>query len=378
MMRKVKPEQKARFARLRRKRSGREARRRIVRKAKRLGRLRLLAERLSFSRANNVPFDRNLERVQIVLPTVVSLHENYAATMDAIFAMRAGALREGRKVLVHFGQVERIDPAAALVLVAEIHRIRSLRSSAALTGTYPRLRSIYDLLSDMGFFHLLQISEAYGRPAQTDDPTRPIFLRFMTGRKVESELVDRFVSVVEEHLMPLNAVARGKLVAAVIEAMNNTLDHAHPTRVEGETMPHRWWMSSWINIADCEVMVMLFDQGVGIPNTLEPNRYEKIRAILAGLRTLRLTSEPSDGEMIAAATELHRTSTLEGGRGKGFRNMKQFVDVCNDGELRVLSNRGRYTYMGENEIYDNESQSLGGTIIEWRFRHDGVVEMEDE
>jgi hypothetical protein len=42
----------------------------------------------------------------------------------------------------------------------------------------------------------------------------------------------------------MNAVARGKLVAAIIEAMNNTLDHAHPNTEEGQTMPHRWWMSS--------------------------------------------------------------------------------------------------------------------------------------
>jgi len=54
------------------------------------------------------------------------------------------------------------------------------------------------------------------------------------------------------------------------------------------------------------------------------------------------------------------------------------VDVCSDGELTVLSNRGRYTYIAGTDTYADESLSIGGTVIEWRFRHDGSVDMEDE
>jgi hypothetical protein len=104
-----------------------------------------------------------------------------------------------------------------------------------------------------------------------------------------------------------------------------------------------------------------------------------VRATLKEIINLNaISAQPSDGEMILAATELYRTSTGQSGRGQGFRNMKRFVDVCTDGELRVLSNRGRYVYMKDTENHDDASLSIGGTVVEWRFRHDGSVEMKDD
>lgn len=287
--------------------------------------------------------------------------------------MREVSLTENRPVMLHFSGVEQIDPSAALVLVAEIYRIRNLRSFNYVSGTYPHLREIYDLLIELGFFGLLKIEELYGPPKPNTAADRSIFLRFVSGNRVDAESVDRFVSIVEKHIVPMNAVARGKLVAAIIEAMNNTLDHAHPNPDGKSTkLSHRWWLSSEVNIANREVRILLFDQGVGIPVTLPPDRYDRIRAFLT-----RLSPFPSDGEMIMAATELYRTSTGQSGRGRGFRNMKQFVDTCTDGELRVLSNRGFYTYMGGEDACGDEALSIGGTVIEWRFRNEGTVDMEE-
>lgn len=371
-------EQAARFRRLQIHREERERSRQVVRKAKRLNRLKLLANRRRDAADRGLLFDKDLGRVQLVLPPIVSFTKNFDETANILEALREVCLRQNRRVMLHFTSVEEIEPAAALALVAEIFRIRNLRSVEAITGTYPRLRSIYELLSDMGFFSVLKVQERR-EPKSEPDPTRAIFLRFLTGNRVESELVDTFVRIIEEELVQLNEVARGRLIAAIIEAMNNTLDHAHPIRIANETMPHRWWMSSAVNIRNQEITVMLFDQGVGIPKTLDPTLYERVRTALKGAITLQgISAQPTDSEMILAATELHRTSTGQSGRGKGFRNMKQFVDVCPDGELRVLSNRGRYCYMKGTEAHDDASCSMGGTLIEWRFRHDGSVELKDD
>lgn len=372
-------EQREYTQRIAKRREHNEANRKPKRKAKRLRRESEVSARRYFAKAHGLLFDRNLAREQVILPEVLCFEQNFAETAAVIETMRRVALHEGRPILLHFDRVNDIDPAAALAIVAEIFRIRNLRSPSALTGTYPRMRVIYDLLSDMGFFQLLNIEERYGPPEVNEDLNRPIFLRFLSSNQVLAEAVDSFVGIIEKHLFPMNAVARGKLVAAIIEAMNNTLDHAHPVVIAGETMPRRWWMSSWVNIVDREVMIMLFDQGVGIPKTLDPALYERVRAALSGAIHFRaLTATPTDGEMIMAATELYRTGTGQPGRGRGFRNMKQFVDACTDGELRVLSNRGRYSYIPGTETYGNESLSVGGTIIQWRFRHTGSVEMDDE
>ncbi|WP_292959711.1 ATP-binding protein [Novosphingobium sp. UBA1939] len=371
-MKKLSEDARQRLIRVSQKRLVRERTRIIRRKAKRLNRHLALSDRKNFAILHDIPFDRNVARAQIVLPEVFSFRENHLETTAALQAMRQFALVERRPILLHFSKISRIDPSAALVLVAEIFRIRNLRTHRAVAGTYPKHRIIYDLLSDMGFFELLDIQEVFGRPKPDTTGERSVFLRFHSGNKVDSQTVDRFVGIVEKHILPMNAVARGKLVAAIIEAMNNTLDHAHPETVDGQTMPHRWWMSSEISLTRNEVTILFFDQGVGIPHTLSPDRYDRIRALVT-----RLSPFPTDGEMIMAATELYRTSTGQSGRGRGFRNMKQFVDTCSDGELQVLSNRGRYVYMPGTDTYGDESLSIGGTVIEWRFRHSGSVDMEE-
>lgn len=357
----------------------RERSRKAKRRAKRLGREAELSSRRRFARRHGLLFDPQAEREQIILPSIFSLHDNHKETVEVLERLRDQALRRSGAVMLHFSYVEQVDAAAALALVAEIYRIRSLRSIFSVTGTYPRQRHVYDQLKSMGFYRVLNIAERDDVPDSEPDPSKPVFLPFISSNRVSAEMVDQFVDVIERSLFSLNEVARGRLVAAIIEAMNNTLDHAHPVRVLNETMLHRWWMSSWINVIDNEVTVLFFDQGVGIPQTLDPTSYERIRAKLMGIVTLRsLDAKPTDGEMILAATEFHRTGTGQSGRGKGFRNMKRFVDTCTDGELRVLSNRGRYRYIPGTEVHADESGSIGGTVVEWRFRHEGKVEMEDD
>jgi hypothetical protein len=373
------PDEVARLKRLQVQREEHERSRKVRRKARRFKRLQVIAERRQTASQLGILFDPDMEREQIVLPPAFSFATSFEDTAQALDTLRDVCLHQRRRAMLHFTAVEEIEPAAALALVAEIFRIRNLRSPEAVWGTYPRRRVIYELLRDMGFFSLLQIKEKRDIPEAEPDASRPIFLRFQTDNKVDAKMVDRFVEVLEEHFMTLNELARGRLVAAIIEAMNNTLDHAHPTTIAGETMPRRWWMSSWVNVRDRDVTVMLFDQGVGIPETLDATLYERVRATLKEIINLNaISAQPSDGEMILAATELYRTSTGQSGRGQGFRNMKRFVDVCTDGELRVLSNRGRYVYMKDTENHDDASLSIGGTVVEWRFRHDGSVEMKDD
>src|SRR3546814_11283191 len=91
------------------------------------------------------------------------------------------------------------------------------------------------------------------RPRMGPDPDRPVFLRFVSDNRVPAPEVDRFVGIVEKHIVALNELARERLVAAIIEAMANTLDHAHPNPTQLGTMRNRWWMSSRVNLADNEI-----------------------------------------------------------------------------------------------------------------------------
>jgi anti-sigma regulatory factor (Ser/Thr protein kinase) len=352
-----------------------ERKRKQRRRDKRIGR----TSRHEFARRNEIPFDSNSRRQQVVLPKNLSLSENFDETVKAINEIFYLAIKMKRSVMIHFVHVETVEPAAALALVAEVHRARALRGFGFVTGTYPKSAGVYHSLNDMGFYKVLKVQSLDRYSVDESNEPKPIFLKFITDVRVDPVLADTFVRIIEDKLIPMNDLARLRLVVALKEAMQNTLDHAHPGSARSRSSQHRWWMSSWVNVPRKEICIVFFDQGVGIPATLEPTSYEKITASIRNATSLRFSTSPSDSEMIAAATEIFRSGTGQPGRGQGFANMKSFVDQCEDGELRVLSNRGCYSYLGHrSESCADHTQSLGGTIIEWRFQHNGMVEMSDD
>src|SRR3546814_10847117 len=87
-------------------------------------------------------------------------------------------------------------------------RLRHLRGQNSVTGTYPNHSTIYELLCDMGFYSLLKIAEMGERPRMGPDPDRPVFLRFVSDNRVPAPEVDRFVGIVEKHIVALNELAR--------------------------------------------------------------------------------------------------------------------------------------------------------------------------
>lgn len=351
-----------------------EEKRKRRRREKRLGR----TSRHDFARKNEIPFDANLRRHQVILPKNLSLSSNFDTTVSAINEIRELAINQKKSIMIHFAHVESVEPAAALALVAEVHKTRATRGFGFVTGTYPRSSTVYHSLNDMGFYNVLKVQSLDEVPIEENDRLKPIFLKFMSDVRVDPMLADAFVGIIEARLIPMNSLARSRLVVALKEAMQNTLDHAHPGSARSRSSQHRWWMSSWVNIERREICIVFFDQGVGIPATLEPTSYERITAAIKNATTLKFSSAPSDSEMIAAATEIFRSGTGQPGRGQGFANMKSFVDQCTEGELKVLSNRGCYSYVGQrSESCADYAQSLGGTVIEWRFRHTGMVEMSD-
>jgi hypothetical protein len=85
------------------------------------------------------------------------------------------------------------------------------------------------------------------------------------------------------------------------------------------------------------------------------------------LGVIPAASDPrSDGEAIAVAVEESISSTGELHRGTGLAQMRQFVDQCREGRLRIVSRSGEVVFR-PNAIPDVKTYnvSLGGTLIEW-------------
>jgi hypothetical protein len=315
---------------------------------------------------------RDRDRVPILLPTDLSLRTNYDATVKAIEAIRETVLSQNKPVILYFEHVERLEPSATLLLTAEIFRCRNLRPFGKhfmVQGTYPKRMDVFLQLREMGFYDLIGVDARDHIPDDPESPDRPWFLRFHSFNRAEPTIPRELSTWINDNAIPLTDVQRRRMNEALKEAMYNTQDHAYEKSGEWPRLNFRWWLGGFIIPANNEMMLILVDQGIGIPESLSAHPGEMIRSFLTSGST-----RPSDAQMIQFATTLFRTSTGESGRGRGFRDMKRFVDESADGDLRVLSNRGCYHYMKEGEQISNFDRSIGGTLLEWRIQQPTKVE----
>lgn len=375
-MRYLSPEEEFRLTRLAKVRE----RQRIARKNRKVrksDRLLAVAEvQKAFALHHSVPRPLQHARIPIMVPEVFSLRDNHQETVQTVKTLRDIVLLGREPVQLYFDKLKLLEPAAALLLVAEIFRCRQLRKwrgGHTVLGNYPVDRDIFFKLRELGFFRLLSID---GHEAVVDTRPampRPNYLRFQTMSSVHPELAATFCDLVSQGAFAMSILARNRMTAALKEAMGNAHEHAYKLTGEYDVMKKRWWLAGHLDPEKREMMVMILDQGVGIPRTLEPTTFEQIKALL------QRAAGPTDGNMIAAATELHRTSTGQGGRGRGFQDMKSFINSCDDGELRVLSNGGSYVYTKDKQSIVDYDASIGGTLVEWRVKHTGQpVEVSDD
>lgn len=375
-MKRLTEEEEERLTALAKRKLMRRLAERVKRAARRAKRRTEEVQRARFARNHNVVLHHlGRDREPLMVPACLSLRENRKEVVELISALRQIVLMNNRQAFLFFDKVERLEAAATLLLVAELYRCRHLKSyrkGRSVTGNYPKTVEIYHQLREMGFFKILEVAEQSEFPAGTVSIARPVFLPFHTLNSVDSKLAADFGEAVTRDAFQMAELTKNRMVAALKEAMGNAHEHAYSQPSSFPIMKNRWWMAGHLDLTEREMMIIILDQGIGIPNTLDPDLLERILAVR------NFTVTPTDAMMIEAATELHRTSTGEAGRGRGFRDMKRFIDTCDDGELRVLSNRGEYTYMRQNETRQDFSDSIGGTLLEWRVRHGSVAEIPNE
>ena len=288
---------------------------------------------------------------------------NFSGVVDVLSRIQAQSRRQrNERTYIDFRQIRHLSPSAALVLAAELHRWNILRPGSQLRTIDIEEwdTEIRRLLEDMGFFDLLHVRLPAATEAGSEDETR--YVKFRSGRKADGEAISRLRT---DDLEPIVGAMprRQHLYAAVTEAMTNVVQHAYP---EGANPPNcaRWWLSASRNAATAQVSIMIYDQGVGIPETLPRKFAERVRAL----------ARSDHARMIAAAHELMRTSTDEPHRGHGLeRDIRGYLKVLDcPATYRVMSLKGEYVYERSangdgNSDLKSHSKPLNGTLIEWRL-----------
>ena len=309
---------------------------------------------------------------EVICPRVFSIAENLGGVIDVIKKIRSNIDDREKHIFIDFKSIETFDFSAALVLVAELYRANVILDTNLSTLDIREWNSEFRYrLHGLGFFDLMKVS--YPERLESRDRRNVKdyirFLKYRTGGKSDVVAVKNFIDKDISRLVGGKAPLSEKLAAAITEAMLNSNSHAYVT---GNLCPN-WWLSGAFDSRNNTLSVQIYDQGAGIPETLQTKLGEKLGAVLSALG---LSATPNHAQLIKAAHDLNRSGVLARYRGNGLpRDIRGYWDdVKLDGHYRVLSRRGEYkiTRSGGNQTVDliDSGSDLRGTLIEWRLKID--------
>lgn len=335
-------------------------------------------------------------RERFIVPEKFSLETNPDAVLELLHSIRT-RIPNIKNFHLDFEKLRHIGPCAALLLVAEMDRLRhftSRKTRRQESNRKTRRREssrntrrreyfiepdnfdpeVLQQLDEMGLFDVLDIDN----PAHVDNgnlatASTVSFIKYRSKRKTIGQMANELMNDIESLVGELPQ--REKLYNAISEAMTNVSHHAYPHPVESpdyERVPlkGRWWLSGGYDHAAEKLTVMFVDQGIGIPKTLPTNRgmeWLKSRITAWGI-------DDTDASRIKASMEPGKSVTKESHRGHGlFRDIREYINVVEEGRLRVVSNKGEYRYaksLGQESREDliSLSKSIGGTLILWEWK----------
>ncbi len=300
-------------------------------------------------------------KIHIELPESLDLVANYDETVSVVKTIKQLVLRDKKSIALIFNDVKKLSPMALMLLLAEIHRCRCLYGQSRVTGTYPRNKNIESILESSGFFKLLKVKPRSKSKAKTYPME---YIDFVSHIHEVKGSVRAFREAILGKDIKMSVQYKGRLYRAITEAMLNVRYHAYPVgNYKANPQRGRWWLSGHVNKRTKSLIIMFCDLGVGISNTLPKiHPMEIIRGCLSILPGVN----PNDSEMIKAAMEIGRSQSHLGNRGKGLKDIKNFIDQVQSGKLEIFSNKGYYQYeYGTEPELRNHSMGIGGTLIAW-------------
>lgn len=306
------------------------------------------------------------KRIHMVVPSIMHFFKNYHDTVKFIDNIKKHVFEDDKFVFLDFSKCKDISSEACVVLAAEIDRCRK-KIPDSVSGSYPSNSKVYFLLNELGFFKLLKIRAT---PPTFDDNSEVDVVKLQSGkispRNVTREIEGLFYTKNGE--MHVTSYSR-RVYPALTEAMGNALEHAYPEyfiKKKDKTCVPIWWRAGFKINKDNRVLIVLYDQGVGIPNTLHVHWREILEK-----RATRLGRGLRDDEKIALAMEKGRSSTKITGRGIGSYEMQSLIRESKDGLLSIFSYNGRYIYPSDGEWKKSPlPYRLDGTLVVWQISLD--------
>jgi anti-sigma regulatory factor (Ser/Thr protein kinase) len=261
----------------------------------------------------------------------VGAKQNADTLFSLVQEIRTAALNgRSKRIVLDHGNVARMSPEAALLILAEIQRCEAYcGGKTTITGTHPRAHEVSELLSEIGFYDALEIKP----PRLPDSYKRRTYVRIERKNKTSSEIVDTLLECFSKEYS-FDDEDRKRLHVALVECMDNVFEHAYAMESGEPYLYREWWLVGYADHTDSSIGFIFYDQGMGIPATIRKKKKNLIQRS-AGLLTW------TDGHWIERAVRKPISRHGSRRRGHGLEKLKKFLDGLNvDGTLRVLANHG--------------------------------------
>ncbi len=306
---------------------------------------------------------------EFFVPKVLDLVTQSEQTLR-FFNDFSAMVRSHKNVKLVFEDTAEISSECLVYLVAQIHKLRLQYGGNSVTGTYPKSKKVERLMTDSGFFKVLNVRPREIKPTGRNS-TR--YLECLTDTKPSGPKIKSMRQSLLGDDLQMPKVVKMKVFRALSEAMLNVSQHAYQAKkgTRARRIKGRWWLGAQLSRKTNSFTLTFYDAGAGIPKTL-PRKYpmEMIRQWLSVLPGVR----PDDAQMIKAAVELGRSQTEKSHRGKGLMDIHKLIQQVGEGCLTIYSRQGRYRYENANATSKNDKFAIEGTLIKWDLPLNKAVE----
>lgn len=263
------------------------------------------------------------------------------------------ALEKGKKAHISFKNTNSLAPSGTLVFVAEFEKLLR-KYPNKVTIDYPKDDVVEQLFQHIGLLEKMGLPH---RKEITAENVRP--WNYAKGNNVDTT---QFKSLFARYSSEMSEDVSSGLFDSMSEAVTNSFQHScgHQNTCSCEK---NWWMFARQESNTLEVV--MYDAGIGIPTSLR-NKPELKEWLMTPYRKVK---KNLDTMMIDIAIQSLRTSTKLPHRGKGLKDMLQFVKEGNVGGFLIFSGLGAFSYSAKNQIESGKDFKVPvkGTLIQWHI-----------
>lgn len=284
--------------------------------------------------------------------------------------------RQKPTLYVELDRILMIDIEGALILAAEFDRVRRVLGVRAWLDDGRWSPDVRAVLHGLGLHRIIDAKRTVESVPIADfiEPAERAgiaVIPFVSGTRADPKAAQKLRLALAEHCADPQDQAGMKVYEALIEAFNNAVAHAYLDRYPGDGLPRvrRWWAGALVSKRDGYLYLVVYDQGVGIPTTLQ--RRGIVEAMVGKAR------EKNDADVIAGALEYGRSGVSKDavfgdeadGRGNGLARMCELTDKFPEADVRFTSILGDVRFEKGGLVERSNLQTrFGGTMVRWRAK----------